>query len=100
MEESGEFHVPAAVEVEDDWASESVWTLWSTEKSLATTGNRTPAVQPVALRYSQLSYPSLGLNWVYMVFWDHCTKKSGNSGPTLKKIRVEREPNKEGIVTH
>jgi hypothetical protein len=27
------------------WAPEQVWTLWSTEKSVASTGNRTQAVQ-------------------------------------------------------
>jgi hypothetical protein len=31
---------------------EPVWTLWSTEKFLAPARNRTPAVQPVARRYT------------------------------------------------
>jgi hypothetical protein len=34
------------------WAPESVWMQWSREKFLASTGNRTPAVQPVARRYT------------------------------------------------
>jgi hypothetical protein len=33
-------------------ASEAVWTRWSREKSHAHAGNRTPAVQPVARRYT------------------------------------------------
>jgi hypothetical protein len=31
------------------WAPEPVWTLWSREKCLTFTGNRTPAVQLVAV---------------------------------------------------
>jgi hypothetical protein len=34
------------------WASEPVWTMWRKEKSLALVGNQTPAVQPVARRYT------------------------------------------------
>jgi hypothetical protein len=57
MKASGQFHDPAAlpprkyppapVREETGWAPESVWTVWSTEKSHASAGIRTPAVQPV-----------------------------------------------------
>jgi hypothetical protein len=32
------------------WAQEPFWTLWKREKSLASAGNQTAAVQPVARR--------------------------------------------------
>jgi hypothetical protein len=35
---------PLPTGYEAEWAPEPVWTLWSTEKSLALAGNRTPAV--------------------------------------------------------
>jgi hypothetical protein len=35
------------------WLSpESVWTLWKGEKSIASAGNRTLAIQPVACRHT------------------------------------------------
>jgi hypothetical protein len=38
--------------LEKSWEGpEPVWTLWSSEKSLAPSGNGTPVVQPVASRY-------------------------------------------------
>jgi hypothetical protein len=37
---------------EAGWVSESVWTLWSRDKSLVSAGNRTPAVQPVVCQYT------------------------------------------------
>jgi hypothetical protein len=62
MEVSGYLHAPAAVLLrketpvsigyEAGWASESVWTLWSREKSLASAENRTPAVHPVVRHYT------------------------------------------------
>jgi hypothetical protein len=57
MDVSGQDHAPAALLPRKmlqvptgQWASEPVWTLLSREKSLASAGNRTPAVQPVASR--------------------------------------------------
>jgi hypothetical protein len=62
MEASGLLHAPAAslsgkdppvpIGKEAGWASEPVWTLWSTEKSLVLARNLPPAVQPVARRYT------------------------------------------------
>jgi hypothetical protein len=62
MEVSGQLYSPAALPLrkeapvtigeEDGWASEPVWTLWSKEKSLRPVEKETPAVQPVALPYT------------------------------------------------
>jgi hypothetical protein len=59
---SGQHHAPPALPLgkspplpigyEAGWAPESVWKLWSREKSLAPAGNRNRAVQPVARRYT------------------------------------------------
>jgi hypothetical protein len=59
---SGQLHAPVALPTgkkppvqigyEAGWARGPVWTLWSTENSLAPTGNRTPAVQSVTCRYT------------------------------------------------
>jgi hypothetical protein len=38
---------PVPIVWEAEWAPELVWTLWNREKSLASTGTRTPAFQPV-----------------------------------------------------
>jgi hypothetical protein len=43
---------PVPVGYEAVWASEPVWTLSRTEKSFASDRNGTPAVQPVARRYT------------------------------------------------
>jgi hypothetical protein len=40
---------PVSIGQEAGWALELVWTLCSTEKYIALTGNRTPAVQPVTI---------------------------------------------------
>jgi hypothetical protein len=41
---------PAVPIVEEaGWAPKMVWTLWKREKSLASVGNQTPALQPVAI---------------------------------------------------
>jgi hypothetical protein len=58
MEVYGQFHAPAALSsgkeppipivYEAGWTAEPMWTLWSTEKSLAPAGNQTPVVLPVA----------------------------------------------------
>jgi hypothetical protein len=37
---------------EAEWGPESVWTLWSKEKSLAPVGNQTPVINSVARRYT------------------------------------------------
>jgi hypothetical protein len=57
MEMSNQLHAPASllpgkqppipVGEETAWAPERIWTLWSTEKSLVSAGNRTPTVQSV-----------------------------------------------------
>jgi hypothetical protein len=62
MEVNGQLHTPAAlpsrkeplvpIGQETGWAPEAVWELWSREKFLAPAWNRTPAVQPVAHRYT------------------------------------------------
>jgi hypothetical protein len=60
MEVSRQLHVPGALSPgkipqiwqEARWVPESVWKLWSTEKSHALAGNRTPAFHPVARRYT------------------------------------------------
>jgi hypothetical protein len=57
MEESGQFHAPAALSLEKSngypigWAPESVWTLLRTEKS-CNAGNRIRVVQSVDGRYA------------------------------------------------
>jgi hypothetical protein len=61
---SGQLHTPAAlnpwkevsvsVELEIGWPAEQVWTLWSTERFLTPVGNRTPPVQTVACRYTDI----------------------------------------------
>jgi hypothetical protein len=68
MEASGQLHAPAALpsgkeppvpmEQEAGWAPEPAWTLWSKEKCLSPAGNRTPAVQPVAHRYTDWAIPA------------------------------------------
>jgi hypothetical protein len=46
-----------------EWlASESVWTLWGTEKSLTPAGNWTPAVRTLARRYTDWTIPPAPLN--------------------------------------
>jgi hypothetical protein len=62
MEVSGSLHAPASlppvkesqvrIVQEAEWAVETAWKLWNRELSLAPTGNKTPAVQPVARRYT------------------------------------------------
>jgi hypothetical protein len=47
--------------IESWWAPEPVWTLWSTDKSLAPAGNQTPAVQSVARRYRHPSHNRPGV---------------------------------------
>jgi hypothetical protein len=66
MEVNGQLHAPAALSTgkeplipivyEVGWTPEPMWTLWSTETSLAPPGKRTPVVQPVAgnIRYHSI----------------------------------------------
>jgi hypothetical protein len=64
METSGQFHIPTASVpgTEPPYPSDrglggpqsSVWTLWSSEMFLASVGNRTRAIQPVASLYTIL----------------------------------------------
>jgi hypothetical protein len=46
------------------WASEPVWTLWSRENPLASAGNRAPAIQSLAHRYTDwvMTYSPLKVN--------------------------------------
>jgi hypothetical protein len=43
---------PVSIRYEARWTTGPVWTLCSGEKSHALAGNRTPAFQPVARRYT------------------------------------------------
>jgi hypothetical protein len=43
---------PVPIRYEAGWAAQPVLTLWRKDKSLAKAGNRTPAVQPAASRYT------------------------------------------------
>jgi hypothetical protein len=62
MKMGGKFHVSAAVFAEKEppvhigqepeWASEPVWIMWLREISVAPAGNRTPAIHPIACRYT------------------------------------------------
>jgi hypothetical protein len=59
MEVSGQLYVPLALPqapniYEAGWAPEPGWTLWMSENYLASFGNQTLAVQPVARRYTDL----------------------------------------------
>jgi hypothetical protein len=49
---SPEKQTPVPTGYEAGWAAEPVWKLWSREESLASVVNRTPALQPVARRYT------------------------------------------------
>jgi hypothetical protein len=63
-EVSGQLHAPAAllpgkeppvpIGKKNGWVPNLVWTLWSTEKSLAPAGNRTTAVQHITRRCARL----------------------------------------------
>jgi hypothetical protein len=57
-------------------ASEAVWTLWRGEKSLSSAGNRTPAVQPIAIpsELFRLVYlPKLSY-FNIVSLWTQCTQ--------------------------
>jgi hypothetical protein len=61
LDASGQFYAAAAlnpgkepavlIALEMGWDPEPVWTLWNKEKSLASAGNQTPVIQPVAYQY-------------------------------------------------
>jgi hypothetical protein len=68
MEVSDQLHAPAALHPgkepqvptgeEAGWTPEPVWKLWRREKFLPPAGNRIPAVQPVAHRYTRWVIPA------------------------------------------
>jgi hypothetical protein len=67
MEVSGKLHAlvalhpgkepPVLIGEKAGWASEPVWSLWRRDQS-STAGNRTPAFQLVASRYTDWAIPS------------------------------------------
>jgi hypothetical protein len=67
MDVSGQLHAPDTlpprkepllpIGQEAGWAQEPVWMRWWREKFPAPAGARTPTIQPVAQRYTTLSYP-------------------------------------------
>jgi hypothetical protein len=74
---SGQLHAPAAlppvkepqipIGQETGWDPEPVWMLWSKERTLATAGNRTPAVQPVATptELSRIQVSKRAVHWSF-----------------------------------
>jgi hypothetical protein len=56
MHVNGRLHTPAALP-RGGWAPEPIWTLWSRENVVAV-GNLTPALQPVAPRYTEWVIPA------------------------------------------
>jgi hypothetical protein len=69
---------------EAGWAPEPVWTLWSWEESLAPVGNRIPAVQPVAHRYTDWAIPALPQlevfrkNTKFLILCNRCPGRNSN----------------------
>jgi hypothetical protein len=69
MEVSGQLHAPAAllpgeeplvpILYEPGCASELVWKMLSTEESLASARNRTPAVEHIVNLYTDWAFPAL-----------------------------------------
>jgi hypothetical protein len=59
---------------ESKWTPGPVWTLWSRDKSLASAGNRTPAVQHIARRYT---------DWAILAPWEY------NTNTNIEKCSVE-----------
>jgi hypothetical protein len=60
-----ELPVPIGQEVR--WSPDPVWTLWSIEKCLPLDGNRTPAVQPVARRYTGRAISGVPILYRYLI---------------------------------
>jgi hypothetical protein len=50
---------PMPIGYEARWAPELLWSLWSRENLFAPVTNQTPAIQPVAHHYNDMSYPEL-----------------------------------------
>jgi hypothetical protein len=89
---SGQLHAPAAlppgekppvpIGQEAGWAPEPVSKLWSTEISLAPAGNRIPAVQPVARRYTNRAIlTSTWMDWTSKI--NYIMQGKGKAFPVL-----------------
>jgi hypothetical protein len=88
MEVSGQLRVPIAlppakeppipIGFEARWVPQPAWTLWNREKYFLPAGNWTPAVQPIARRYTDLAISAPITFYTYLnlkcrsSFWQPC----------------------------